>query len=92
MPPIQTIARPRRNRISVSVPEEYSSYSLQVILVPLAPDAASPPPSPAGSGKRSLVKALMSCPSDISALIDDHGSDMPSFFERSGGFGSEEFA
>ena len=91
MPPIQTIARPRRNRISVSVPEEYSSYSFQVILVPLAPDASTPP-SPAASGKRSLVKALMSCPSDISALIDDRGSDMPSFFDRSGGFGSEAFA
>ena len=43
MPPIQTIARPRRNRISVPVPEEYGSYSFRVILVPLAP-AASPPP------------------------------------------------
>jgi len=34
MPTIQTIARPRRNRISVAIPEEYGSYSFQVILVP----------------------------------------------------------
>lgn len=34
MPTIQTIVRPRRNRISLTVPEEYSAYSFQVILVP----------------------------------------------------------
>ena len=34
MPTIQTIARPRRNRVTVSVPEEYKGYSFQVILVP----------------------------------------------------------
>ena len=34
MPPIETITRPYRNRISVSVPKEYSAYSFQVILVP----------------------------------------------------------
>ena len=40
MPPIETIARPVRNRISVKVPKEYSSYSFQVLLVPLAPGKA----------------------------------------------------
>ena len=35
MPAIQTIATPRRNRISVDIPVEYRSYSFQVILVPL---------------------------------------------------------
>ena len=35
MPPIQTIARPIRSRISIKVPKEYSSYSFQVLLVPL---------------------------------------------------------
>ena len=39
MPPIETITRPHRNRISVSVPKEYSAYSFQVILVPLGVDA-----------------------------------------------------
>ena len=34
MSPIETIVRPRRNRISVPVPKEYGSYSFQVILVP----------------------------------------------------------
>ena len=38
MPAIQTIARPRRNRISVDIPFEYRSYSFQVILVPLEED------------------------------------------------------
>ena len=37
MPSIETIARPVRNRISIKVPKEYSSYSFQVLLVPLAP-------------------------------------------------------
>ena len=38
MPAIETIAKPRGNRISVPVPEEYSSYSFQVILVPIRPE------------------------------------------------------
>ena len=61
MPPIETIARPCRNRISVSVPREYSSYSFQVILVPLGVDmSASIPTKP--RKKRSFVDALLSCP------------------------------
>lgn len=40
MPPIETIARPVRNRISVKVPKEYASYSFQVLLVPLTSEAA----------------------------------------------------
>ena len=39
MPTIQTVARPRRNHISVAIPEEYSSYSFQVILVPFKEEA-----------------------------------------------------
>lgn len=61
MPPIETIARPRRNRISVPVPKEYGSYSFQVILVPLVPDVP-PPPSPARRRKKNFVEALLSCP------------------------------
>ena len=63
MPPIETIATPRRNRISVSVPREYSSYSFQVILVPLAPAASHTPPVVRDGRKpRSFVEALLSCP------------------------------
>ena len=36
MPPIETIARPRGDKIMVAVPKEYGSCSFQVILVPLA--------------------------------------------------------
>ena len=32
---IETIARPRRNRISVAIPREYASYSFRVIVVPI---------------------------------------------------------
>ena len=91
MPPIETIARPRRNRISIPIPKEYGSYSFQVILVPLVPDVP-PPASPKRRPKRSLVEALMSCPCDISGLIGNRSDDPPSFFERSGGFGSEPSA
>ena len=63
MPPIQTIASPRRDRISVTVPKEYRSYSFQVILVPLSPER------PAVSRRKSrirprgtFVEALLSCP------------------------------
>lgn len=38
MPPIETIAKPVRNRISIKVPKEYASYSFQVLLVPLSPE------------------------------------------------------
>ncbi len=61
MPPIETITRPRRNRISVSVPREYSAYSFQVILVPLGVDAERPV-SLVPRKKQSFVDALLSCP------------------------------
>ena len=38
MLPIETIARPVRNRISVPVPSEYASCPFQVILIPLSPE------------------------------------------------------
>jgi len=45
------------------------------------------------NGGRSLVDALMSCPYDISDLIEDRtGYDLPSAFDRAGGFSSEEYA
>ena len=34
MPPIETITRPVRNRISVTVPKEYRAYSFRVVLMP----------------------------------------------------------
>lgn len=90
MSPIETIVRPRRNRITVPVPKEYSSYSFQVILVPLAPIDSTPPAPPStGRKKKNFIEALMSCPCDISDLIGDRSDDPPSFFERSGGFDSE---
>ena len=38
MPPIETIARPVRNRISVAVPKEYRAYSFRVVLMPIMAD------------------------------------------------------
>ena len=35
MPPIETIARPVRNRITVAVPREYRAYSFRVVLMPI---------------------------------------------------------
>ena len=37
MPPIETIVRPVKNKISIELPEQYWSYSFKVVLVPLAP-------------------------------------------------------
>ena len=63
MSPIETIVRPRRNRITVPVPKEYGSYSFQVILVPLAPIDSTPPAPPStGRRKKNFIEALMSCP------------------------------
>ena len=79
MPPIETITRPRRNRICVSVPKEYGSYSFQVILVPLGVDAARPA-ALKPSRKGSFVDALLSCPKlgpdetlDVSRDSSDYG-------------------
>ena len=81
MPPIETITRPHGNRISVSVPREYSAYSFQVILVPLGVDAVSTA-TLMPRKKRSFVDALLSCPKlgdgetlDISRDSDDCGRD-----------------
>lgn len=38
MPPIETVIRPIRNRISIQVPKEYAAYSFRITLVPLAPE------------------------------------------------------
>ena len=41
---------------------------------------------------RSLVDALMACPYDISDLIEDRtGYELPSAFDRTGGFSPEEY-
>lgn len=42
--------------------------------------------------ERSLVGALMSCPCDISGLIEKRVDELPSAFDRTGGFSSEEYA
>ena len=82
MPPIETIMRPHRNRISVSVPREYSGYSFQVILVPLGVDTTRTV-TLMPHKKRSFVDALLSCPKlgegetlDISRDSDDYGRDI----------------
>ena len=64
MPPIETIARPVRNRISVKVPKEYASYSFQVLLVPLFESAAHNhfDGSSRRRKKQSVVEVLLSCP------------------------------
>lgn len=38
MPPIETIARPVRNRISIEIPERYSAYAFRVVMVPIVPE------------------------------------------------------
>ena len=81
MPSLETIARPRRNRISVAVPREYGSYSFQVILLPIASEGSSPKRSTVQSRrKKTFVDALLSCPRlndgetlDISRDAGDYG-------------------
>mgnify|MGYP003410220629 FL=1 len=86
MSPIETIARPHRNRISVSVPREYSSYSFQVILVPLGVDTVDTPPQKSRK-TGSFVDALLSCLKlddgetlDVTRNVDDMaGMGVPIF-------------
>ena len=64
MPPIETIARPVRNRISVKVPKEYASYSFQVLLVPLFESTGQNHFDGLSRirKKQSFVDVLLSCP------------------------------
>ena len=85
MSPIETIARPRRNRISIPVPRGYGSYSFHVILVPLQ-ESQPHPETTRGKKRRSFVEALLSCPKldegeslDISRDSTDFGRDVALF-------------
>ena len=82
MPSFETIARPRRNRISVAVPREYGSYSFQVILLPIVSEDSSLARSAVRPRrkKKTFVDALLSCPKlddgetlDISRDTKDYG-------------------
>ena len=82
MPSLETIARPRRNRISVAVPREYGSYSFQVILLPIVSEDSSLARSAVRPRrkKKTFVDALLSCPKlddgetlDISRDTKDYG-------------------
>ena len=86
MPTIETIARPRRNRISIAVPREYGSYSFQVILVPIAsvaPPEVLPIDRTRRNKKKTFVDVLLSCPRlgegetlDVSRDSSDYGRDI----------------
>lgn len=85
MPPIETIVRPRRNRISIPIPTEYGKCSFQVILVPLATNSFSSGKKDTSAkwGKKSFVDALLACPKlgegeslDISRDDADFGRDV----------------
>jgi len=85
MPAIETIVRPRRNRISIAVPREYGSYSFQVILLPIASEDSIFAHSTMRirTKKKTFVDALLSCPKlyegetlDISRDSKDFGRDI----------------
>ena len=97
MSAIETMARPRRNRISVAVPKEYGSCAFQVILLPVASES----PIPAHSAirtkpeRKNFVDALRDCPKveGGESLAEDRRIwDVPSSFDRAGCFDGEDFA
>ena len=86
MLPMETIVKPHGDHVSASValPREYASYSFRVVFVPIEEESQQQKQTPAD--------LFRSCPVDLSELIDKRGDEKPSFFERSGGFATEEFA
>ena len=86
MSSIETIAMPVGNRISVDVPEEYSSCLFQVLLVPLRDKSSSffrTGHRGRHTRQRNFVEALLSCPKlpegetlDISRDSADFGRDV----------------
>lgn len=82
MSPIETIIRPRRNKISLQVPSELGSYFFHVIMVPLGADEAITVRATANK-PGSFVDALLSCPKldegealDVTRASDDFGRDV----------------
>jgi hypothetical protein len=82
MSPIETIAKPRRNRITVQVPKEYGMCSFQVILVPLG-NATPGGVSKRRSRRTTFVDALLACPRfgegeilDVARDSSDFGRDV----------------
>ena len=85
MPPIETIARPHKNRISVAVPREYGTCSFQVILFPLGQELPVVPSAARRPARRrkNFVETLLSSPRladgdalDISRDASDFGRDI----------------
>lgn len=77
MAPIETIARPRRNRISVAIPREYASYSFRVIAVPIENEL--PPPQKPLPGffnlrhrlSKEAVSELLAAQADFSKIDEE---------------------
>ena len=36
MPTLERVVRPRRNRISLEVPREFSKYTFRIVMIPIA--------------------------------------------------------
>ncbi len=65
MPTIRTFAEPVNDQVTVHIPEEYRSYSFQVVLVPVAKKKSVP----------DFVDFLCSCPVDASELDLERDTD-----------------
>ncbi len=95
MPTIETIARPRKNRISIAVPEEYGACPFQVILVPIVDERRGQSlPDRRSRKERTFVDALLDCPKfeDGESFAEDLRSlEVPSAFDRAGCFDTEDF-
>ena len=98
MPAVRTITRAINNAVSVSIPEEYSQYSLEVIVLPLMDGESdhevnglvTPHKREAiFGGLKSKIKHL--APDFDDALDVSRDMDIPSAFDRAGCFDSEDF-
>ena len=41
MPTLERVVRPRRNRISLEVPREFSKYTFRIVMIPIAEETKS---------------------------------------------------
>ncbi len=65
MPAIRTFAKPVNDTVTIQIPEEYRSYSFEVVLVPFSAKPSKP----------NFVDFLCSCPVDASELDLSRDSD-----------------
>ena len=84
MPVIERTVRPRRNRLSVEVPREFSAYTCRVIVIPIEEvmqQLRSDEERVRGSIRVGLMKNEIRLPEDFEQAFEGLGGQVAAMFE-----------